>query len=270
VTSAVDWVWSLVRSSRTRPAEVRAAPRRPAPHDERSEPGLGSGVRFNGTVHAMVSSRARVSRTILRHAVSPDGTVDGCGRVVVYGSRIDDSAWTLGDGPDVSLVAPKVDLQLGLESFCRGIFPRLIGALSLRVGGRDVAEDLAQETLSRIIERWDRVASMDDPEGYAFRTAFNLANSRWRRLLTERRALERSGPPTQEPVDRDTGPHESVRMALMRLTGRQREVVVYRFYLDYSVRRTAAAMDCAEGTVRALTAQAIGALRTAGLEVRDV
>lgn len=188
----------------------------------------------------------------------------------MYGSRIDDSAWALGDGQGVVPAVPHADVQPGLETFCRGVFPRLVGALSLRVGGRDVAEELAQDTLSKIIERWDRVGSMEDPEGYAFRTAFNLANSRWRRLLAERRAVERSVNSARDRADDETGPSEAVRVALMRLTGRQREVVVYRFYLDRSVRETAAAMGCAEGTVRALTAQAIGALRASGVEIRDV
>jgi DNA-directed RNA polymerase specialized sigma24 family protein len=45
--------------------------------------------------------------------------------------------------------------------------------------------------------------------------------------------------------------------------------IVLRFYVDLSVRQTANAMDCAEGTVKALTSQAVAALRSAGLEVED-
>ena len=42
----------------------------------------------------------------------------------------------------------------------------------------------------------------------------------------------------------------------------EREAVVFRYFGQLSVRETATAMGCAEGTVRALTSQGIAALRT--------
>lgn len=60
----------------------------------------------------------------------------------------------------------------------------------------------------------------------------------------------------------------AVRDAVSRLPVRQREAVVFRYFGQLSVRETAAAMGCAEGTVRALTSQGIAALR-AHFDIND-
>src|SRR5262245_45641115 len=71
--------------------------------------------------------------------------------------------------------------DLGFSAFCREVWPRLVGALSLTFGDAHVAEDLAQEALVRVLERWSRVREMSNPEGYVFQIGFNLGRSRWRR-----------------------------------------------------------------------------------------
>lgn len=38
-------------------------------------------------------------------------------------------------------------------------------------GSKTEAEDLAQEAFIRVLERWDTVATMEDPAGYLHRTA---------------------------------------------------------------------------------------------------
>jgi RNA polymerase sigma factor (sigma-70 family) len=152
---------------------------------------------------------------------------------------------------------------LDVESWCRSVYPRLVAAMSLYCGTLEDAEDLAQETLSRAWEHWSTVGVHPRPESWAFRTAFNLANSRWRRGRIERRAH------AQLASQQSTSPTHvadlQVRRAVAGLPARQREVVVLRFFLDQSVADTAASMECAEGTVKALTHQAIASLRHAGL-----
>jgi RNA polymerase sigma factor (sigma-70 family) len=66
----------------------------------------------------------------------------------------------------------------------------------------------------------------------------------------------------------------AVRAAVARLPSRQRIAVVLRYFADLPVRDVAELMRIAEGTVKALTAQAIANLRveldtTDPLEVRD-
>jgi DNA-directed RNA polymerase specialized sigma24 family protein len=126
------------------------------------------------------------------------------------------------------------------SEFCDRIRDRLVGALTLTCGDRGVAEELAQETLVRVWERWPKVRAMDSPEGWAFRTGFNLAGSWGRRRRAERRAHHRSVVRVAEPVD-DLAEIEAVRSAVSAL------------------------LDCAPGTVKAATHQALANLRTSGL-----
>lgn len=168
------------------------------------------------------------------------------------------------DGGDAASFAPLRDVA----AFCRSLYPELVGALVLYCGDRDAAEELAQEALLRACASWDRVAAMTNPEGWVFAAGFNLARSRTRRLFRQRRAYARAGaaadPGTADPADAI-----AVRRAVSELPERQRRALVLRYYADLSVSDAASAMGCAEGTVKALTAQAIAGLRRAGLEVSD-
>jgi DNA-directed RNA polymerase specialized sigma24 family protein len=75
--------------------------------------------------------------------------------------------------------------------FCQQLYPRLVGALSLNCHNREDAEELAQETLSRVVEHWERLRGHEDPEAWAFRTGFNLTSSWWRRRALAQRIDER-------------------------------------------------------------------------------
>jgi RNA polymerase sigma factor (sigma-70 family) len=153
----------------------------------------------------------------------------------------------------------------GCIEFCRRERPRLVGALALYLGDAGVAEELAQEALVRVWERWDRVAAMDRPDAWLHRVAFNLARSWFRRRGAERRAQQRSGPTADAYVLPDAPDAVAVRAAVALLAPRQRAAVVARFYVGLDVASAAAALGCSDGTVKALTHQAVTRLRAAGL-----
>ena len=145
-----------------------------------------------------------------------------------------------------------------VTAFCQRVQPRLLGALTLHCGDAAVAEELTQETLAVVWDKWSRVAVMAAPEAWALRVGFNMANSWLRRRIAERRALRRlepGGDHHDEPDD------SGVRDAVLRLPPRQRTAVVLRYFTDLSVEQTAQAMRCAPGTVKALTHQGITSLR---------
>ena len=153
-------------------------------------------------------------------------------------------------------------------AFCDRVSGRLVGSLTLYCGDRHIAEELAQEALARAWERWATVGLMPSPEAWTFRTAINLANSRFRRLRIERRALV--------VVASDGASHESdeaavlaVRSAVRALPPRQRAVVVARWFLGYSVDETAELLSCAPGTVKSTTHHALARLRASGLVDAD-
>jgi len=81
----------------------------------------------------------------------------------------------------------------GFPEFYRREYPRLARASLLLTGGVADAEDLTQEALARVYERWDQVSAMDSPDGYLYRTALNLHRKALRRLAVRARViLERS------------------------------------------------------------------------------
>lgn len=147
-----------------------------------------------------------------------------------------------------------------LEAFCRREYPRLVASLGLMCGDPQVAEDLAQETLVRVWDHWSHVATLESPGGWAHHVAMNLARSHLRRRGAERRANRRHG------TNADTAAHASpedasLQAALFALPVRDRQVIVLRFYLQFSVAETAATLGMPEGTVKTSTARALGLLR---------
>lgn len=149
----------------------------------------------------------------------------------------------------------------GLEAFVVVEHGRLLGLLTLEVGDRGVAEQLAQDALVRLCQHWERVAAMDHPRAWLTRVALNGASSWWRRRRAERRALTRHGHDAEVHDDGPDPDAVAVREALATLPERQRRAVVLRFYGGFDVASTAAALGCAEGTVKSLTHRAVAHLR---------
>lgn len=146
--------------------------------------------------------------------------------------------------------------------FCRSQYPVLLGLLTLLVGDRWSAEDLAQEALARSWVRWSRVGALERPDLWTKHVAVNLAHSVWRRRHVADRAaatlratstITLSAPPT-EPAD-------DLLDAVRSLPARQRSAIALRFFADMTVADAAHVMGCREGTVKALTSQAIASLR---------
>lgn len=153
-----------------------------------------------------------------------------------------------------------------MAAFCADHHARVLGLVAARVGDHGVAEELAQDVLVAVCDRWERVRSADDPTAYVLAMARNRATSAWRRVLAGRRATARLAARTGQDVP--DGPHAAVESrpalvaALARLTPREREVLVLRFVADLDVERTAGVLGVRPGTVRSLTHRALQKLRT--------
>lgn len=152
-----------------------------------------------------------------------------------------------------------MDIPEDLAAFCASEHPRLVGALSLYVRDGALAEELAQEAFERACERWETVRRLQSPSGWIHRVGFNLAKSRFRRRAAERRALVRSA----EPDDRRHEPEQQlvVREAVAQLPEAQREVVVLRYFLGYSVHDAGSHMGRSDGAIQQLTFRAMQTLR---------
>src|SRR6266536_2111943 len=137
---------------------------------------------------------------------------------------------------------------LEFEELFTANYARLGAALQLLTGDRTEAEDLAQEVLSRVYERWDRVRDMDSPVGYLYRTALNLSRKRFRR-----RAHAPIHPPPQQAADpADTAEQRAtIREALRALSSDQREALVLVEGLGFSATEAGRILGISADSVRA-------------------
>lgn len=137
------------------------------------------------------------------------------------------------------------DRAEAFDAFCAAQYTQLVGAVHLLCGDLGVAEELVQTALERTWQRWDRVSAMVSSGGWTQQVAFNLARSRLRRRMAERRALARHGVTgSTEPVD--TAGVLAVRRALLDVPVRQREALVHRYYGGLAMTEIAEVMGISE------------------------
>jgi RNA polymerase sigma factor (sigma-70 family) len=144
------------------------------------------------------------------------------------------------------------------ESFFEEQRERLLRILSIITGSRAEAEDLAQEAFTRVFERWETVAAMEDPAGYLHRTAMNLFRNQYRRA---RVALARTVGLAEQDVFKPVEDRDAAARALGSLTPRQRAALVLTEALGYSGEEAGRLLGIKASTVWALTHQARAALR---------
>jgi RNA polymerase sigma factor (sigma-70 family) len=171
---------------------------------------------------------------------------------------VNDRTLHLGSNPAESATAAR-DQLLEFEAFFEREKERLFQALCLVTRNRFEAEDLAQDAFLSVYERWHRVAEMDDPTGYLYRTAMNAFRSWHRRsALAARRAISvtRADEATPWIEERDV-----VVRALASLTVRQRAAVVLIDFMGYSSEEAGRILGIRASTVRTHTERAHEGLR---------
>jgi RNA polymerase sigma factor (sigma-70 family) len=147
-----------------------------------------------------------------------------------------------------------------LVAFCEREHSRLVGSLSLYLNDSMLAEELAHETLIRVMDAWPRVSAMPAPGAYAHRVAMNLANSWFRRRAAERRAVRRLEDRHMDDCS-DLADVLAVRAAVAGLPERQRRSIVLRYYLGYPLEVTAATLGVSEQAAASLCYRAMENLR---------
>ena len=145
------------------------------------------------------------------------------------------------------------------EALVDAEYGSLFGALCLLCRDRIEAQDVAQEACLQVWQRWDRVASMENPAGYLYRTAFNQVRKRRRRAALALRRTVGLAPRRDELAEVDE--RDAIVRALRALTPRQRVSVVLVDLMDYSSEEAARLMGIKASTVRALAAQGRASLR---------
>ncbi|MGZ8571529.1 MAG: RNA polymerase sigma factor [Actinomycetota bacterium] len=162
---------------------------------------------------------------------------------------------------EVTLPIEARTVALDFESFFRAEYPSLCQALVLLVGDPLEAEEIAQDTMTRVLERWDRVGVMDSPTGYAYRTALNLQRKRIRRLAV--RARRRFAPVQVADIGAAASDRHDVRRALQELPEGLRAALILVDWLDMDTEEAGRVLDLKPASVRVRLHRARSALRDA-------
>ena len=136
---------------------------------------------------------------------------------------------------------------------------RLGKALFLLTGDASEAEELTQEAMVRVYERWERVRAMASPTGYLFRVALNLNRSRLRRL----RVRMWKGPvtaPSTDPAE-VAEVDDEIGRALAALPVRLREAVVLVEWMGLSAEEAGRILGIDAVSVRVRLSRARATLR---------
>ena len=140
------------------------------------------------------------------------------------------------------------------ELFYRQHHAAVCRALALTLNDVELAQDAVAEAMTRAYQRWNKVGKYQSPSGWVYRVGLNWARSRLRRILRK---------PPPQPVHTDDialGVVNRLDAALAQLPVGQRSAVVLRYYLDWSERQIAEALNIAPGTVKSRLNRALNRL----------
>jgi len=144
--------------------------------------------------------------------------------------------------------------------------PALSRTAYLLTGDAHLAEDLVQTALFKAARHWRRIQGA--PEAYVRRILYTQNVSWWRsRRHVREQALGTYDAPAAAS---DSDLRLSLEQALARLTVRQRTVLVLRYFEDLTEVQTAQALGIGAGTVKSITRQALGRLRTLAPELAEL
>lgn len=124
----------------------------------------------------------------------------------------------------------------------------LYRALWLVTRNRYEAEELTQDAFVRVLERWDRVSSMENPRGYLYRTAMNAFRSSFgRAVLASRRTM---GMVPLDDAIAEIDERDAAVRALAALSPRQRASVVLTDLLGFRSEEAARMLGIRASTLR--------------------
>ncbi|GAB3985603.1 SigE family RNA polymerase sigma factor [Plantactinospora veratri] len=144
-------------------------------------------------------------------------------------------------------------------AFVESAWQRHLRLALLLTGDRWQAEELLQDSLVRMYERWRKLSRHDDLHAYLRRVLTNNHTSLWRRRRRENLVADVPDRPAPAGPEADA---DELRRALRALPPRQRAVVVLRHYEDLSERQVAQVLGCSVGTVKSQYSRAMAKLRS--------
>lgn len=158
--------------------------------------------------------------------------------------------------------AARTDADAALTELYAGHYARLVRLAVLLVRDQGLGEDIVQDSFIAMHQRWHRIDEGSAP-AYLAKSVVNRSRS----ALRHRTVVARHRPePAHDAAPADapvlaSAQRARVLDALAALPTRQREVLVLRYYLDYSEREIADALAISQGAVKSHASRGAAALR---------
>ena len=148
---------------------------------------------------------------------------------------------------------------------------RLLRTAYLLTGDQQLAEDLVQGALEKVVALWGAIRVAEAAESYVRRTMYRDQVSSWRRRRVAEVLSFAVPEPRRAPDSRDRIEDRVVlRQALMDLGRRQRTVVVLRYFEDLTEQQVADLLGISVGTVKSQAHKALAHLREACVDLTPV
>ena len=137
----------------------------------------------------------------------------------------------------------------GFDAFYQESARQVLRQLYAMSGDMEEARDCLQEGYARAWQRWDRLASYDNPAAWVRSAAWRVAISRWRR--TRRLLRVHDGASPERDAFENLADLVSLAQALRSLPLRQRQAIVLHHLAGLSIAEIAAQVHAPAGTVKA-------------------
>jgi RNA polymerase sigma-70 factor (sigma-E family) len=175
-------------------------------------------------------------------------------------------AWGLG----VTEARPEArdewaDADAAIEALYLGHWNQLVRLSVLLVHDQGMAEEIVQDALVAVHQKWDRLTDHQKALAYLRQAVVNRSRSALRHRGVVSRYLARQqgpdvAPGADQPVLGDSR-RQLVLDALQQLPRRQREVLALRYYLDLSEAEIADALGISRGAVKSHASRGAATLR---------
>jgi RNA polymerase sigma-70 factor (ECF subfamily) len=144
------------------------------------------------------------------------------------------------------------------DAFYAGSVRRVTSQLYALIGDRAEAEDAVQEAFARAWQRWGKVSSYGDPEGWVRTVSYRISVSSWRKRANTAIAHRRLGAAAAIPgLSPD---YIAIIDALRKISSDQRRAIVLYHLVGLSVTEIATETGASTAAVKARLARGRSAL----------
>jgi RNA polymerase sigma-70 factor (sigma-E family) len=157
----------------------------------------------------------------------------------------------------------RTEMQQQYVEYVTGRLPALRKLAYVLCGDDHHADDLVQQTITKLYIGWRRISAVEHLDQYVrtmlVRSFVDEKRRPWTRVGLVAQLPERAD--TRAGLDERVAQAVAVRAALGQVPRRQQAVLILRFLCDMTVEDVAAALDCSAGTVKSQTSRGLATMR---------